>query len=450
MSRLWRFLPLALLALGCGGSQTKPQVAPLPAAAPSTAENASAAQVLVPKPLTESEMSEILSTAQSLIEAGDFASSEDTLEKALLNDATGEFLYHARFNLGVLCERRGAYTEAMRHFDKARGLKPTEGQPLLALARLYARQGQTNTGIELVRESANTNPASTPLRNALNRLLVDNNRELEQVIASSKSILTQEENNADAMFNMAIAYQLQQRHDMALDILKRAEKEFGAPRSDLVWRRAKSLLALEDEAQARIVLIKATESPETATPELHNMLGKIELKLGNYDGAERHFRSAINYSPEMVAACVNLSHALKALRRYDEALSTLNRCSDMTANQVDMLYNLGILYLDGKFTRIKGVQQYERAKSYFEEFGSKSTDEGYRKLAAKYLDESIRKIKKEKKKAQLKAKLEARRKAKAAEEAAKPPSDDANDSDGDDADDSIGDGDEEEEAENDE
>lgn len=442
MSRRWLFLPLALIAFGCGGSQTKPQVTPLPDATASTADPTSANQVLTPKPLTEAEMDEILLTAQSFIEAGDFPSAEDTLEKALLNDATGEFLYHARFNLGVLCERRGAYTEAMRHFDKARGLKPTEGQPLLALARLYARQGQTNSGIELVRESARTNPSSTPLRNALNRLLVDNNRELEQVIASSKSILTQEENNADAMFNMAIAYQLQQRHDMALDILTRAEKEFGTPRSDLVWRRAKSLLALEDEAQARIILIKATDSPDTATPELHNMLGKIELKLGNYDGAEKHFRSAINYSPEMVAACVNLSHALKALRRYDEALSTLNRCSDMTANQVDMLYNLGILYLDGKFTRIKGVQQYERAKSYFEEFVNKSTDEGYRKLAAKYLDESVRKIKKEKKKAELKAKLEARRRAKAAEEAANPPSDDADESNDDE--------DEQEEAGNDE
>ena len=71
---------------------------------------------------------------------------------------------------------------------------------------------------------------------------------------------------------------------------------------------------------------------------------------------------------------------IKQEQKYDEALSTLNNCSDRSGGQVDMLYNLGILYLDGKFSRIKGLKQVERAKTYFQEFLEKSEDEARKKL----------------------------------------------------------------------
>ena len=325
----------------------------------------------------------------------------------------------------------------MRHFDKARAVKPEAGDAVLALARLYVRQGQVSTGIDLMRTALSGNPNSVSLRNALNRVLVDNNRDLDEVIASSKAILSKQESNAEANLNLAAAFQQQGRHDMALAVLDVAQGDFekdngeGSIWSDLTWRRVKSLLALEFEAEAMSALRRATESPKTATPELHNMLGILELKKGNSKAAELNFRKAIEMSPEMIEACVNLSHALKGLTEYVQALSTLNRCSDMSGNDVNMLYNLGILYLDGSFTRIKGVQQYERAKSYFEEFLRKSSDEKYKTNAVKYLELSARKIKKEKKKAELKAKLDKMRKAKEAREAAEAANGDGADSDAD-------------------
>ena len=102
--------------------------------------------------------------------------------------------------------------------------------------------------------------------------------------------------------------------------------------------------------------------------------------------------------------------------------STLNGCSDRSGGQIDMLYNLGILYLDGKFSRIKGLKQVERAKSYFQEFLEKTTDEERKQLAMTYLGESEKRIKYEKKKIELKARAKKReeaRKAREAKEAAK-------------------------------
>jgi hypothetical protein len=117
----------------------------------------------------------------------------------------------------------------------------------------------------------------------------------------------------------------------------------------------------------------------------------------------------------------------------------LNNCSDRSGGQVDMLYNLGILYLDGKFTRIKGLKQVERAKTYFQEFLEKSGDEARKKLAMTYLGESEKRIKYENKKIELKARAKKReeaRKVREAAEAAEAPSNSDEEDASDDSDDS--------------
>lgn len=406
--------------VACGGEQAKPTPTP----SNPGVSNGALKPVPVVKKLSQSELDTILVSARDSIVAGNLGEAQSILEDALLHDSNDDFVYSVRFNLGVLSERRGDYKKAMRHFEKTQILKPELGAPVLALAQLYVRQGQASAGIELARHALRAHPKSTSLRNTLNRLLVMSNQELESVIKTSKRILVQDENNAEAMLNMAIAYQTQARHDMAIDVLNRAEADFKGPRSDLLWRKAKSYLALEQLASARKVLTEATASPVTATPELHNMLGLLDLQAGNSAVAEANFRAAIKYSPDMISACVNLSHALKSGQKYDEALSTLNGCSDRSGGQVNMLYNLGILYLDGKFTRIKGLKQVERAKTYFQEFLEKSEDPERNKLAMTYLGESEKRIKYENKKIELKLRAKKREEARKAQETSEPPSSD--------------------------
>lgn len=408
---------LAIVLSACGGSQSK-TATPAPNAGENAAPGAPSVPAPVAKTLTQTELNQILVTARDQVAANQLNEAQATLEGGLLHESNDDFRYFVRYNLGVLAERKGAYTEAMRHFEKAQIIKPKLGAPVLALAQLYTRQGQASAGIDLARSALNAHPKSTSLRNTLNRLLVVSNRELDSVISTSKKILVQDENNAEAMLNLAIAYQTQERHDMALDVLKRAEADFKGMRSDLLWRKAKSLLALDQQVSARAILVEATASPETATPELHNLLGLLDLQAGNGSAAEANFRAALKYSPDMISACVNLSHALKQEQKYDEALSTLNNCSDRSGGQVDMLYNLGILYLDGKFTRIKGLKQVERAKTYFQEFLEKSSDEARKKLAMTYLGESEKRIKYENKKIELKARAKKREEARKVREAA--------------------------------
>ena len=414
---------LCLVLVACGGTQQSTTSTQTDSGDTLTT-GASNAPAPVIKKLTQEEFDQILVTARDLVTANQLNQAQTTLEDGLLHEGNDDFRYSARYNLGVLAERRGAYPEAMRHFEKAQILKPELGRPVLALAQLYTRQGQARAGIDLARSALPAHPKSTSLRNALNRLLVASNQDLEAVISTSKKILVQDENNAEAMLNMAIAYQTQERHDMAIDVLNRAQADFKSPRSDLLWRKAKSFLALDQLASARAVLTEATASPETATPELHNLLGLLDLQAGNASAAEANFRAALKYSPDMISACVNLSHALKAGQNYDDALSTLNNCSDRSGGQVDMLYNLGILYLDGKFSRIKGLKQVERAKTYFQEFLAKSDDEERKNLAMTYLGESDKRIKYENKKLELKARAKKREEARKAREAAEPTEDD--------------------------
>ena len=101
MNRALYFCILAAYSIGCGGSQTKSESATTTSKI--DGQQAAPSKMIAPKPLTQSEMDQILADARTLIENGDFRSAEDTLEKALLSDVQGDFLFHARYNLGVLC-----------------------------------------------------------------------------------------------------------------------------------------------------------------------------------------------------------------------------------------------------------------------------------------------------------------------------------------------------------
>lgn len=410
------FAFLFLMSLfGCGGaSQQSKDVDDGPSSSDEQTEQAVAQ---APQPVVMDEK-EVRRELREAVASYRYADAKDLLKRALLTDISDEFRFDAYYNLGVLSERSNDLSAALESFKKAAQLKPKSGSAGLAAARIMIRLGDQAGGVRYVRDRWSDNENAS-LRNAYNRLLAELGRESEAVIATSKAILREDENNADAMLNLAIVYQGQGKHDLVLEVIKRARADFKRVNPELMWRLARSQVALEAFQTARETLKEAVESGVTATPELLNMLGVLELRLNNYPEATKRFEEALKYSPKMVEACVNLSHAFKASKRYDEALSTLNRCADLAPDRHDMLYNLGILYLDGKFTKVKGVVQYERAKTYFADFLKQTTNTELSELAEKYRKNSEKRIQYEKKKAELRArnaKREAERKAREAEE----------------------------------
>ena len=406
---------LLISGFGCGGASQQSKDSENEAPPGGEQVDQSPAQAPQPAAMDEKEVRRELREA---IVSYRYTEAKDLLKRALLAEMSDEFRYDAYYNLGVLNERSDELSAALESFKKAAQLKPKAGNPGLAAARIMIRLGDQTGGIRYLRDRWSDNKNAS-LRNAYNRLLAELGRESETVIATSKAILSEDENNADAMLNLAIVYQSQGKHDLVLEVIKRAKADFKRVNPELMWRLARSQVALEAFQTARETLKEAVESGETATPELLNMLGVLELRLNNYPEATKRFEAALKYSPKMVEACVNLSHAFKASKRYDEALSTLNRCADLAPERQDMLYNLGILYLDGKFSKVKGIVQYERAKTYFADFLKQTKDSELVELAEKYRKNSEKRIQYEKKKAELRArnaKREAERKAREAEE----------------------------------
>ena len=141
---------MCAILTACGGQQAKPTVLNQTneSANPNTKK-----PISVPKKLTQSELDAVLVSARALVVEGKFGEAERTLENALLQESNDDFVYSVRYNLGVLSERKGDYSKAMRHFEKAQILKPEIGAPVLALAQLYVRQGQASAGIDLARNA---------------------------------------------------------------------------------------------------------------------------------------------------------------------------------------------------------------------------------------------------------------------------------------------------------
>ena len=75
------------------------------------------APATVSKKLTQEELDQILVMARDQVAANQLNEAQTTLEGALLHETNSDFQYFVRYNLGVLAERKGAYPEAMRHFE---------------------------------------------------------------------------------------------------------------------------------------------------------------------------------------------------------------------------------------------------------------------------------------------------------------------------------------------
>lgn len=359
------WLALALTAplaasIGCGGSPPAPPPPSVSAAAPAPAPPATPAVPAAPA----LDPAAIIADGERAAAAGDLSTAEARFRQAAALDAK---LPQAPYDLGVLAEWQGRYDDAARRYEDALRADPEFGPAVVALGRLRLRSGDASGALEIARRQLARAPKSAPLQNALNRLRIDAGREVEQVEAGSKAVLRDDEKNVEAMINLAWAYHAQGRHELAVAILDNARAiDEGDP--EILHRKALAHQALGEDIKARMALEKATLLPGGASAEVYNNLGLIYHAAGDFAGAEAQFRKALARWPDMLAARVNLGNALKGQQRFAEADAALQAALDQAPRDPAVLYNLGILYLDGQLPDIPALARLERSLAFFERY----------------------------------------------------------------------------------
>src|SRR4029078_1491403 len=71
--------------------------------------------------------------------------------------------------------------------------------------------------------------------------------------------------------------------------------------------------------------------------------GNEWLAAGNLNAAAQSFRQAISTNPHQAEAYVNLVFVLSEQQHYDEAIKFLKKGSNLSPNNIDAIYLLGVI-----------------------------------------------------------------------------------------------------------
>ena len=146
----------------------------------------------------------ICAWAQDLFKKGEYNHAFDKFFEALKYDEENDEVY---FQLGKCNYYIKSFQDSIAHFKRAISIKPQESMYYFGLGCAYDEMGQTKNAKMAFYDAVNINPMNTQARIAY---AISLTKELEyaQSIEQFNNVLKYIPNNADTMYNLALAYDL--------------------------------------------------------------------------------------------------------------------------------------------------------------------------------------------------------------------------------------------------
>ena len=141
---------------------------------------------------------------QDLFKKGEYNHAFDKFFEALKYDEENDEVY---FQLGKCNYYIKSFQDSIAHFKRAISIKPQESMYYFGLGCAYDEMGQTKNAKMAFYDAVNINPMNTQARIAY---AISLTKELEyaQSIEQFNNVLKYIPNNADTMYNLALAYDL--------------------------------------------------------------------------------------------------------------------------------------------------------------------------------------------------------------------------------------------------
>lgn len=252
-------------------------------------------------------------------------------------------LYQAWYNIGVLSQRQGRYTQAELAYRQVLKLKPKFRNAIVNMTRMYLKRRAYGQALAFVEGQLRQNPNST-IRNELIYLYTRRGN-VQQSERMARAIQQKEERNAQAIMNLGLVWYKQKKFElarMAFDRAGKTEKKWAEPHYYLGF----TYLKLNRKIAAVSALQKAV-TLQPNFPEAHNLLGSIYLSLpGKISDAKESFGQAVKYDPSNRLAQLNYGIALYRSALHRAALNQFAKVMKFHPTFVEPHYYLGVLHLD--------------------------------------------------------------------------------------------------------
>lgn len=256
----------------------------------------------------------------------------------------------------------------------AAGGRPGSRSAISRLVRLYQRLDDK----EGLRRAVRTMVAGarTPVRQYLDAasLLADAGL-LDDAAALLDEVLAAHPTDRQVMKSAVQLALRQGQPAVAQERLERMVKLRGA--TSEAWAEAATQLSQAGYPREALALLGGDGVPVTAAPEIHEARGRLQVSLGEYDGAEQSFATALAQTQlprELIAA---IDAAWRGARQGERLRRFHVRASALSPNRADHALALGRLWLEAgdlreaqqSFARYLGLQergQVAVARAYVE------------------------------------------------------------------------------------
>jgi Tfp pilus assembly protein PilF len=301
-------------------------------------------------------------------------------------------------NIGLILEWRGKFAEAEAEYNKALQVKADYYPAMLNIAKLKMRRGDLTGAENYLNEKLAKFKQSLQLRNKIAEIHLREGRVVDSM-KESMDVLKTDEKNTGAMLNLAEGYFNQKKYELAQMVLDNA-KEIEPGIAFIYVMEAYICLetrckAIQNNQEAIASFKKALELRDDL-PDVHNNLGYMYNEAGDFSNAMAEFRKALAYDPDFTKAQLNLANSLRGSRMYEEAEAEYKKVLASGKGGQEVLFDLGVLYLDMEREFKTGgdtMNRLKTAKEYLEKYsaGGRISEEESRRIAD-YLKEADKKI----------------------------------------------------------
>jgi tetratricopeptide (TPR) repeat protein len=328
------------------------------------------------KIVDEEDKQEVPEAARAAFNSGVsamFSNPEGAIEQFRRSVAADPKLSRAYNNIGLILEWKGKLAEAEAEYNRALAAKADYYPAMLNIAGLRVRKGDLAGAESYVREKLSKFKQSLSLRNKLAQIHLLQGAVAESMKESMETLKIDEKNTA-AMLNLAEGYYIQKKYElsqMVLDNLKEIEPGIAYIYVlEAYICLSTRCLAMKNKQEAIASFKKALEYRDDL-PDVHNNLGYLYNEAGDYASAINEFKRALAYDPGLVKAQLNLANSLRGNRMYEEAEAEYKKVLASGKGGSEVLFDLGILYLDMEREFKTGgdtIARLKTARDYFNKY----------------------------------------------------------------------------------
>lgn len=273
----------------------------------------------------------------------------------------------AYFNAGLAEENLGNYNKAAQYYEGCLSINKQQASCLENLLIIKHKLGEQAEALHILEGYSKDFPKS-PFVNVARAKLAFVQKEYDQAELYARKALELDAENVEALYIMARIFYERKAYAAAKWVIKNALEI--APSHGglflLLGQIDQKLGLLHDAMDAYASAVKYYPSEEAL-----ESYGLLLRKRGRVAESLAIFQKLSERYPTQYRHFLHLANAYMANKNFDEAKKAYIKAQELEPNDHDILFNLGLLYLDLQPENMSELERLSTSESYFKSYLAK-------------------------------------------------------------------------------